>query len=189
MCVIIYKHFIFSRANALRRIHEATRADHPDRQRDLIEAARLLKYSLIDLETPVKYLKGEFINVFKELNYTIERGLVFKDYEEEFISVFKSLSKILSMIEQDTQVIDSSHEEKSAKENTELSDRLLVSIYSVKPTYSYARDSEGNEYFVPHSSFNTREVIKPRIGQKISIWGFQQNEERDGAKKANHASF
>jgi hypothetical protein len=180
--------FVFSRANALRRMHEETRQDHPDRQRDLIEAARLLKYSLFDLEGSVKFLKPEMINIYKEMNYTVDRGCVCKDFEDEFINVFKDLSKILTMVEQDSNISHGFSDEKAPQVDT-IEDKLTVSIYSIKPTYSYARDVEGNEYFIPLSSFNSRDTIKLRVGQKIRIWGFKQNDERDGARKANHASF
>ena len=184
--------FVFSRATALRRAHEATRPDHPDRQRDLLEAARLLKFALIELERPPKFLKGEVVNIYNEINYTIENNLVAPEFENEIKLAFKSLAGMISLVEQNSHSIDlESQDTESINIQKDMAsvDKLGVEVYATKPTYAYARDVIGNAYFVPLASFNTKMTVVLKVGQKIKIWGYEENEIKNGSRKANFASF
>jgi Na+-transporting NADH:ubiquinone oxidoreductase subunit NqrC len=184
--------FVFSRATALRRAHEATRPDHPDRQRDLLEAARLLKFALIELERPPKFLKGEVVNIYNEINYTIENNLVAPEFANEINLAFKSLAGMISLVEQNSHSIDlesQDGESPNIQKDANSVDKLGVEIYATKPTYAYARDVLGNAYFVPLASFNTKMTVVLKVGQKIKIWGYEENEIKNGSRKANFASF
>jgi len=184
--------FVFSRATALRRMHEATRRDHPDRQRDLVAAARLLKFSLNELDTAPKFLKSEIINIYNEINFTVENNLVIPEYESDIYAALKSLAVMISLVDQTSHSIDLEAKdelEKNYKKDVDLDEKLYVIIYATKPNYSYARDALGNSYFVPLASFNDRSTISLKVNQRIKIWGYEENEIKNGSRKANHASF
>lgn len=184
--------FVFSRATALRRVHEATRPDHPERQRDLVEAARLLKFALVELERPPKFLKGEVINIYKEINFTIENNHVVPELEAEVKSALNSLAGMISLVEENNHFIDLENQESellNAQKDSLGIEKLSVEIYATKPTYAYARDALGNAYFVPLASFNTKTAVILKTGQKIKIWGYEKNEIKNGSQKANFASF
>ena len=123
------------------------------------------------------------------MNYTIERGMVSPELDSEFLLLFRNISEILNLIGRNLNEPESFRDDKKIVEFDAADSKLVVVINSVKPTYAYARDSQGNSFFVPLSSFNTREVLNLRVGQRIKIWGYQENDLRDGARKANHASL
>jgi hypothetical protein len=178
--------FAVSRAASLRRIHESTRHDSQQRQRDLLEAARLIKYCNIELSVVRGPIKSEANKILEEINYTIHRQCVDEFLADDTNQLKKYLEDFLSANNESPV----QHEAVSAIQGntqTKANDEIIVEIYSTKPTYAYARDLSGNEYFVPYSSFETRSSITLRVGQRIVISGYSENPIIKSTRKANYA--
>ena len=178
--------FAVSRAASLRRIHESTRHDSQQRQKDLLEAARLIKYCNIELSVVRGPIKSEANKILEEINYTIHRQCVDKLLAEDTNQLKKYLEDFLSSYNESPvqhEVVSVIHQSGEALEH----DEIIVEIYSTKPTYAYARDSSGNEYFIPYASFETRSSISLRSGQRILISGYSQNPIIKSSRKANYA--
>ena len=176
---------------ALRRIHESSRAESIERQKDLIEATKLVKFALTELDLKPKFLKNEVSNIYKEIYYTIENNFIAPGFEEEITKAYQSLNYLLRLVEE-TYHGDENKTNAIVKEtisiDEEIPSKLKVDVYLTKPTYVYARDKDGNSYFVPLSSFNSKLPLSLRVGQKIWIWGYQSNEIKNNLKKADFAT-
>jgi hypothetical protein len=183
--------FVYSRAMALRRMHESSRAESIERQKDLIEATKLVKFALTELDLKPKFLKNEVSNIYKEIYYTIENNFIAPGFEEEITKAYQSLNYLLRLVEE-TYHGDENKTNAIVKEtisiDKEIPSKLKVDVYLTKPTYVYARDKDGNSYFVPLSSFNSKLPLSLRVGQKIWIWGYQSNEIKNNLKKADFAT-
>lgn len=187
---ILHETIIISRAESLRRIHENSRVDSIDRQSSLLEAARLIKYCNLELGFFSGPIRSIGFKIFEEINYTLQRNGVSSELENDTEALFSYLEKFLnSSIQESSPEFFNSSEESSHQIETKYSDIISVTVYSTKPTYSYARDNDGNEYFVPYSSFGKRSFITLQVGQKILIADYSNSEPFKSAKKANFAKL
>jgi hypothetical protein len=176
---------VFSRALALRRIHESARIESLERQKDLIEATKLLKYCINELDSNIMHLKNEVLNTFQAIHYTIEKNFIAEGIEQDLRGAYASILALKSRAEEKYEY----NVDKSSSSFENIHEKKGVKVYSIKPNYVYARDEEGNKFYVPLAAFNSKFTITLKVDQKIWIWDFEDNEIQNDSRKVNNASL
>jgi hypothetical protein len=185
---ILHETIIISRAESLRRIHENSKVDSLERQACLLEAARLIKYCNLELGFFSGPIRSVGFKIFEEINYTMQRNGVSSELRDDTDTLYLYLEKFLNSSVQES-FSEINTVESSQQFEKKYNDMLAVTVYSTKPTYSYARDGDGNEYFVPYSSFGKRSFITLQVGQKILIADYSNSDLIKSTRKANFAKF
>lgn len=166
--------FCISRCCALRRNNESEKRDSEQRHTQLVEAGKIMKYVISELDLPRHVYERELRKLIDELQFDIPflNAAHLDNKAQERCEV---VSDLLYVSGEDIvppnlipQRVENSHDEAKVP-----SDALLVEVQRGLPGYAFVVSSDGNRYFLPYASLLDSPLLPNGLsnGAQLRAWG------------------